>query len=172
MKFTTPLSGLLFIFLSSCDNPSGNNSQKNVSDAVDTNKTTAASTPNDSTTQATTKAEHNYFFEPETSVLTGTLTTELYYGPPNFGESPETDAKEYPYIFYPDHTINVIQTSDSSEFDVTTQGITKIQLAPVGGLSLHSLVNKKIQVTGQFYGAHTGHHHTDVLMTVEKAEEL
>jgi len=113
----------------------------------------------------------DYYFEPSVSTLTGTLRVELYYGPPNFGETPETDAKEYSYILYPEKVINVIQTSESSYFNVTTKDITKFQLAPMEQVSLKPFVDKRITVTGQFYGSHTGYHHTDVLMAVSKAEK-
>jgi hypothetical protein len=170
MRFAFQLFGLVLTtyLLTSCDN----NSQENTTDT--SNKTKAFNQRTaDSLEQAKpTTSLHDYYFEPNVSTISGTLKVELYYGPPNFGELPETDAKEYSYILYPDKTINVIQTSDSTDFDVTTKGITKFQLAPMGQLSLHPYIDKRIIVTGQFYGKHTGHHHTDVLMTVSKAKKL
>jgi hypothetical protein len=119
----------------------------------------------------TTIFGHNYFFEPDTSTISGTLKVEMYYGPPDFGETPSTDSKEYVYIFYPVDTINVIQqVFDSAGFDVTAKNVIKFQLSPLNNLSLHPYINKKIKITGQFFGALTGHHHTDVLMAVTKAE--
>ena len=114
-----------------------------------------------------------YCFEPSVSVVTGKLKVEMYYGPPNYGESPSTDSKEYSYILYPDSVINVIQKdSNGNSADKTIENVKKFQLAQMGEVKLHPFVNKRIRVTGEFFGAITGHHHTDVLMSVEKAEEL
>jgi len=152
MKFKLQLLALLLptFLLICCDNNSKENSGKLLNQG---------------------KTLNNYYFAPAVSTLNGTLKVELYYGPPNYGESPETDAKEYAYIFYPDQTINVIQTLKVASFDETTKGITKFQLAPMDELSLHPFIGKRITVTGLFFGKHTGHHHTDVLMRVLKAEK-
>ena len=169
MRFTKQLFGLILTtyLLTSCNNNSQVNST-DTSDKKNFNQGTA-----DSIAQVkSTGTLQDYYFEPTVSTISGTLKVELYYGPPNYGESPETDTKEYSYILYPDKSTNVIQTSDNISFDETTKGITKFQLAPTDEVSLHSLVNKRIRVTGQFYGAHNGHHHTDVLMFVSKAEKL
>lgn len=170
MRFTLQLFGLVLttFLLTSCDN----NSQVNSTDISNKTKAFNQSTADSLEQVKPTATLQDYYFEPAVSTITGTLKVELYYGPPNFGELPETDAKEYSYILYPDKTINVIQTSDSTDYDVTTKGITKFQLAPMGQLSLHPFVDKRITVVGQFYGKHTGHHHTDVLMSVSKAENL
>ncbi len=170
MRLTSLLFGLILTIylMMSCRN----NSQVPLSDTSDTQKVFNQQTKDSVAQIKPASSLQDYYFEPNVSTISGTLKVELYYGLPNFGESPESDAKEYSYILYPDKTINVIQTSDSSDFDVTTNGITKFQLAPMGKLSLHPFVDKRITVTGQFYGKHTGHHHTDVLMTVSKAEKL
>jgi hypothetical protein len=169
MRFIKQLFGLALTtyLLTSCDN----NSQINSTDTSNMTKSFNQTADSIEHVKPTTTLQ-DYYFEPTVSTISGTLKVELYYGPPNFGESPETDAKEYSYILYPDKTINVIQTSDSIDFDVTTKGIIKFQLAPMGQLLLHLFVDKRITVTGQFFGMHTGHHHTDVLMTVSKAERL
>lgn len=115
----------------------------------------------------------DYFFEPQISVLIGTLKTELNYGPPNYGENPETDEKHNTFIFFPIEPINIIQqktTSAEIGFNVTKDSVIKFQLAPMENIELHPFINKKIKVTGTFYGAHTGHHYTDVLLAVTSAE--
>ena len=130
----------------------------------------------DSVLVSSTISEPDYYFEPDTSVLTGNLKVEMYYGPPGFGESPETDEKEYCYIFYPAGPINVVQRSKESDvsggFDETVKNITRFQLAPHLPVNLHPFVNKKIKIKGSFYSAQNGHHHTDVLLFVTKAEKI
>jgi hypothetical protein len=155
-----------FYFLTGCNNHPENNIQTKSIDSTTTQIT------QDSTIISTINSGNNYYFEPDISEVIGTLKVEMFYGPPNFGDSPETDSKEYSYILYPDHTINVIQKSDKEQdFNFTTNDIVKFQLVPISDISLHSLVNKKIKVTGTFFGQHTGHHHTDVLLSVTKVEK-
>ncbi len=108
----------------------------------------------------------DYTFEAEDATISGTLITEMFYGAPNYGESPETDEKEYPFILVLDKPINVVQTNSKEGRDITRRGVNKIQLAAEDTQQLKGLKGKKIQVSGQFFSAFTGHHHTDVLMHV------
>ena len=120
------------------------------------------------------EAAHTYYFEPAVSTVSGKLKVELYYGAPGFGEDTANDAKEYSYIFYPDDTINVLYNKgDDTVLDIPARNVIKFQLAFLSEkLSLHPFMNKHIKITGKFFGAITGHHHTDVLMMVNKVKEL
>jgi len=146
--------------------------QTNFIDTLKTKDVSSSHITKDSNKLTTIKSENNYYFEPNISAIIGTLKVEMFYGPPNFGDSPKTDSKEYSYIIHLDTAINVIQTSDSTDFNVTTIGVTKVQLVLLDNLSLYPYLNKRIKVSGQFFGMQTGHHHTDVLMTVSKVEKL
>lgn len=164
MKNEYPFTVALLCLLTSCENSPEQKSQK----------TSVIEQANDSTSYVKSASDVKEYRNASTSTVTGTLKIELYYGAPNYGESPETDAKEYTYILYPDTPINIIYSVDSSEFDVQFKGITKFQLTPLGNigqLSLDPFVNKRITVTGEFFGKHTGHHHTDILMTVSKIKK-
>lgn len=117
------------------------------------------------------KSQHkNFHFEPEESTITGTLSTQEFFGPPGYGETPETDTRETAYILTLDETINVLSKEKNSSFNYSRYGVKKVQVTTE--LNLDKLVNKKVKLTGTFFGAHTGHHHTDVLLWVEKAEEV
>lgn len=175
MKFLIKLSVLFFCFYFSngCNNHSKDNMKTNSIDNSTTKIVSSTQITQDANKITTTNSGNNYYFEPDISVIIGTLKVEMFYGPPNFGDSPETDSKEYSYILYPVHTINVIQKSDKEQdFNFTTNDIVKFQLVPISEISLHPLVNKKIKVTGIFFGQHTGHHHTDVLLSVTKVEKI
>lgn len=175
MKFLIKLSLLFFCFYfpTGCNNHSEDNMKPNSIDTSIMKIDSATQITQDSNKITITNSGNNYYFEPDISVVIGTLKVEMFYGPPNFGDSPETDSKEYAYILYPVHTINVIQKSDKKQdFNFTTKDIVKFQLAPISEISLHSLVNKKIKVTGTFFGQHTGHHHTNVLFSVTKVEKI
>lgn len=157
--------------LSSC----GNTDQQNVSTnspgtsntIVNNSDTAVGSKAGESTEENLT--EYNY--EPSVSTVTGILTSETFYGPPGFGETPQQDEKEKILILKLDKPITIITTEGSDEFNVTRDDVTEVQLSG-SGIELASFENKKVKVTGMFYGAHTGHHYTDVLMAVQKAEKL
>jgi hypothetical protein len=170
--FLVQLSILLFFF-TGCKNKTSNHLQTNHLDTLKRTNDSANQIIQDSIKTTKTSRSYDYFFEPDISVISGTLKAEMYYGPPNYGDSPETDSKEYSYILYPDHAINVIQKSNKKDdFNFTTNNVVKFQLAPISDISLHSLVGKKIKVTGTFFCKLTGHHHTDVLLAVTKAESI
>lgn len=112
----------------------------------------------------------DYTFDAKNATISGTLKTEMFYGAPNYGESPETDEKEFPFILVLDKPINVVQTNSKEGRDITRRGVNKIQLAAEDTQQLKGLKGKKIQVSGQFFSAFTGHHHTDVLVHVNKVK--
>ena len=109
-----------------------------------------------------------YQFNTPSSVVYGTVVTETYYGPPGYGEDPKHDSKERFYMLLLDKPIDVIADFDD-EFSTTTNDITKIQLVPNSDMN-NSYVNKFVKLTGDFFYWHTGHHHTEVLLDVERAE--
>ena len=116
-----------------------------------------------------TKRDQDYKFEPNVSIVEGTLITRMYYGQPGYGEDPKNDAKEYPYILQLDRPINVkAQEGDilnSDKFD-----IKEIQVVPLGEEDLKSLkkyLDKHIKIQGTLFSALTGHHHTEVLIEVK-----
>ena len=75
------------------------------------------------------ESDIEHYFEPNVSIIEGTLITRMYYGPPNYGENPDTDAKQYPFILQLDDPIDVIaqegDTHNSNIFEVT-----EIQVVP------------------------------------------
>jgi hypothetical protein len=114
-----------------------------------------------------------YFYEPKKSMIEGELITAMHYGPPGYGENPETDKKVYPYILILDEPIEVIGDKAIDPMQVDYSDVSEIQLA-VGYddyEKIDQLVGKIIKVEGSLFYAHTGHHHRDVLMHVDKLIE-
>lgn len=111
-----------------------------------------------------------YYFEPNVSIIEGTLITRMYYGPPNYGENPDTDAKQYPFILQLDDPIDVI----AQEGDIHNSNIfevTEIQVVPMNKEQtelVEQYINKRTTIQGTLFGAIFGGHHTDVLIEVEK----
>jgi ketosteroid isomerase-like protein len=125
------------------------------------------------TTKNTTANQQDYYYEPTVSIISGTIKIETFFGPPGFGENPQTDSREDSYILNLDNSINIISKSkdiEEGDFNSTKYNIAKIQLTSTSGVKLTNYKNKFVRLTGTFFGAHTGHHHTDVLMDVKKIE--
>lgn len=98
--------------------------------------------------------------------LEGKLSIKTFFGPPNFGENPETDSKEKSWLLSLDKPINVrAKTETDPTLGPSVDNVRELQLV------LHEprrdLIGKKVVVKGTLFHAHTGHHHTDVLLDVE-----
>lgn len=123
-------------------------------------------------TKTATTNQKDYYYEPTVSIISGTIKTETFFGPPGYGEDPQTDSREVSYILNLDNSINVISKSkEEGDFNSTRYNISKIQLTSTSDVEFTNYKNKFVRLTGTFFGAHTGHHHTDVLMDVKKIKE-
>lgn len=108
-----------------------------------------------------------YHYEPAKSELAGVVQTEEHYGPPNYGENPETDRIEKIYVLILVSPISVVTNDDvfnAASFD----NVSRIQLAS-RNVKLPPLTGKTVHLTGGLFTGYTGHHYTDVLMMVESA---
>lgn len=180
MKIAILKQGLLI--LNFCLFISCNNSSKDKTNVTTGTQDDTAVIKNDTTTnQNSTKeqavpaaSQQDYEYGPTVSVITGTITKESFYGPPGYGEYPKTDKREEFYMLVLDKPVNVIykgEVTDEND-DYTHKGVSKIQLLPADNIDLTNYKEKKVRLTGTFFWGHTGHHHTDVLMDVEKLEAL
>lgn len=98
------------------------------------------------------------------STLVGTVAVETFYGPPGYGESPETDSKERQAILHLAKPLCTLASGD----DPAEQDQVKVTLAPMGKLNLRQFVGKMVTVRGSLFHAVTGHHHTKVLVRLTK----
>ncbi len=116
------------------------------------------------------KDSGEYYFEPNVSIIEGKLITRMYYGPPNYGENPDTDAQQYPFILQLDNPIDVIEKeNDSQNSDVF--GVTEIQVIPMSEEEtelLDNYIDNRVRIQGTLFKAIFGGHHTDVLIQVEE----
>ena len=102
-------------------------------------------------------------YEPEKVTLTGRVVYRTFYGPPNYGESPKIDRRETQDILLLDSAVDVVATGNDPT-DQTERGVKSITL--VLDHSTRHLIGKRVIVEGTLFHAHTGHHHTHVLMSV------
>ena len=111
----------------------------------------------------------NYKFEPTKSIIYGYLSEEEYSGPPGWGDTPELGSRITATFINFDKTINVIADADNEEeFNGTTYDISKVHLWDF--FDYEKYKNKKVKLTGYFWGAHTGYHRTPVCFTSEHVE--
>lgn len=102
-------------------------------------------------------------------VLQGQLFTDFYYGRPNYGSSPELDEVEHAVILALDTPIAVGRDApaEPESYDVAEGGVDRVQLAATDHRAFNQLRGHGVEVRGRLYHAHTGHHHTAVLLEVE-----
>ncbi len=115
-----------------------------------------------------------YLFEPNISILEGTVITRLHDVPPNFGEDPDNDEEEYPFILLLDNPINIV-AKETDTINSSISNISEIQLVLKGNPDVDmakQYKNKQIKVQGTLFSAFTGHHHTKVLMVVDDLSDL
>ncbi|HSE23684.1 MAG TPA: DUF4431 domain-containing protein [Pyrinomonadaceae bacterium] len=93
--------------------------------------------------------------------------SRTFYAPPNYGEDPATDSKEDQYILILDTPIDVIGSTDP--INKTELGVKKLTLVVFDFKAnpVEPLLGKRVEVHGTLFHAHTGHHHTRVLIEVE-----
>jgi hypothetical protein len=112
-------------------------------------------------------------YGPAVVTLSGTITRHFYYGPPNYGEDPATDAKEIHWFLNLDEPICVNgKDEDSPEMEGET-GVRRLQIVHLNGYpGSRGLMGHRISVTGTLFHAATAHHHTKVLIWADKTTKL
>jgi hypothetical protein len=96
------------------------------------------------------------------------LTTVTKYGPPNYGENPATDQKLNVPILVLDHPVNVRGDSASEINQESFNDVNEIQLVLGEHEKEHEhLANQRIVVTGTLSRGMSGHHFTDVVLSVQ-----
>lgn len=114
----------------------------------------------------------NFFYEPQISEIRGKLTLNSFYGPPTYGNNPKTDIMEHVWVLNLLNSINVHPNNtniEEGDFNTTQYNIERVQLATSkNNIDLKKYENKTITIQGEFFGAHTGHHITPVLLQVTR----
>lgn len=107
-------------------------------------------------------------YEPSVVKMTGALVRRTFPGPPNY-ESIHQGGKPETYWLL-DLTQAVCVDEDKAEPDLNPaqKDVRRVQLVlDDKAYKTHKdLVGKRVVATGTLFGAHTGHHHTPVLLTV------
>ena len=107
-------------------------------------------------------------YEPATVTLTGKISRRVFPGPPNYESVKKGDAPEVAWLLRLERPVSV-KAKQGDEFNQTRRNVRDLQLAlgPDDFKRYRSLLGKRVAVSGQLFGAHTGHHHTAVLLQVK-----
>jgi hypothetical protein len=122
---------------------------------------------------AASKGKDWLSFEPSIVELQGILIKVMKYGPPNYGEDPEIDAKLEVPILMLSQPIRVAGDPSSPINRESVTNVTEIQLIFGQGSESHywRYLNSKVLITGTLFRRFTGNHFTDVVMIVKTIKE-
>jgi len=107
--------------------------------------------------------------EPNLVQLQGKILKVMKYGPPNYGENPESDAHyEIPIILL-SKPIRVKGDPGSvvNREDLVNVSFVQLVFQSTPAVAYWHYANQDVVVTGTLFRAETGHHHTTLLMTVK-----
>jgi hypothetical protein len=115
---------------------------------------------------------HCLEYEPTKVELTGKLVQKTYPGPPGYESISNGDRSETSWYLSLADPICVSADKDQPELNPDQKDIRLIQLViqPAVYQQKKKLIGKRVIVSGSLFGAHTGHHHTAVLLTVSVIE--
>ncbi len=100
--------------------------------------------------------------------LTGKVELRTFYGPPGYGEAPQTDSRETVRILLLENTLAdaVPQLAGTQLGDEITVQLILDQPMPL----LREAGQSCLKFSGVLIPRITGHHHTDVLLDVQKTQ--
>jgi len=106
-------------------------------------------------------------YTPHEVELSGKVVEMSEYGPPSYGEHPETDDKLTIQILRLSTPINV-KADPEDDINVEAQGIREVQLAFTSSIKHSQLDGRNVIVRGTLYHAYSGYHFRDILIYVQE----
>jgi len=110
------------------------------------------------------------------TTIDGILYREVIYGPPNYGETPETDIKYIGYVLKLDKPLNIVSNgfiSKEGRRQLSHSNISRIQLDNRKiRIRLNKFEGLHVRVSGYLQEAYNGYHATDVLIEVTHIDDL
>lgn len=100
------------------------------------------------------------------ATLSGKVVIKTFFGPPNFGEHPQTDSRETQGLLIAAKPVCV---NANDEYEVE-RNQTEITLVPPRGVNWKTFAGKQVTVHGTLFHADNGHHHTTILMMVTRVD--
>lgn len=107
-------------------------------------------------------------YEPAIVSLVGVIHVKESFGPPGYGEDKLHDARIKYVVLDLSNSINV-RGEDGRDINTTTHlGVQALQLVDDQQLlDAQAIVGQKVRVTGSLFERQSGHHLTDVLLSVK-----
>jgi hypothetical protein len=104
--------------------------------------------------------------------LAGKLVRQTFPGPPNFASVAQGDTPEVAWILHLDKPV-CVRARPGDDIDVAVSHLHDLQLV-LGSDNNYQraeeLLSRRVIVSGVLFGAHTGHHHTPVLLAVKNIQ--
>ena len=108
-------------------------------------------------------------YEPSVVELRGTIISQTFPGPPDYTSIRGGDRPEVYWLVVLSDPICVDQDKADPDLNPAQKDIHKVQMV-FRDVNIYKtqkdLVGKRVVAKGTLFGAHTGHHHTPVLLTV------
>ena len=113
------------------------------------------------------------YYEPAVISVEGVLETHTFPGPPNYNDIAEGDWAEKCFYLRLDEVIGEVISEPKVTYDYESEkDISVMQLSMMTNRSRFFRDGDHVRLTGSLYQGHNGHHHTRVLMLVDKIELL
>ena len=118
------------------------------------------------TASVTAAAQECLSYEPAEVELTGRITRVTFPGPPNYESVRRGDQPEVSWVLVLARPVCV--TGNTDDINVAERRVTDLQLilTPEEYKQFRRFVGRRARVRGTLTHAHTGHHHTPVLLDV------
>lgn len=117
--------------------------------------------------------EKCFNYRPAKVQLEGQLYRKSFPGPPNYTDINKGDEEEVYWLIKATNSFCVNEAEDTWEGKLINQ--SEVQLVMNPELDFYKtkkyLMGQKVSVQGTLFPQHTGHHKTDVLITVESLEK-
>ena len=105
-------------------------------------------------------------YAPNEVELRGRLRATEQYGPPNYGENPESDQRLRVLVLTLDKPIDTCADSSSEINNEAVTGVGTVQILVVPGLNLEPLIGQLVTLRGVLSRAVLARHFTPVVFTV------
>lgn len=107
-------------------------------------------------------------YEPTMVKVSGTLIQKTFPGPPNYESVRKGDKAEVDWLVELRSPVCVTEDKADPDLNPSQDRIHELQLvlSPEAFKDYRNLMGRDVVAQGTLFGAHTGHHHTPVLLTV------
>lgn len=112
-------------------------------------------------------------YEPVVVTLRGKLVRKTFPGPPNYQSIHRGDTPETAWILELSTPACVNPDPVQPDLNPALDDVRSVQLVFRGEVEVkeqHNLWGKTVIIKGTLFGAHTGHHHADAILTIVSIE--